>query len=77
MDELKGLAEVFQLGGNSAAIVAVYLAWKGLTMLREAIDRNTRAVGALQRAVSVLDPESARIINGHEREEDLRLQSKT
>lgn len=74
MDDIKGLSELFALGGNSAAMCAVYLGWQAFKMMRETIERNTRATLALQRAVAALSPIAARIIDDSEAQETARLQ---
>lgn len=71
-DSMEGLRQLFQLGGNGAAMAAVWLGWQIWKQIRDTLDRNTRSNYALQRAVATLNPEAARILDEHERQENER-----
>lgn len=61
MQELEALQKILAMGGNGAAVVAVYLGWKIYRRFESRIDRNTEAVQRVERAIIEKVPATAGI----------------
>lgn len=70
MTDLEIFEKLVSLGGNGAAMAAVWIGWQIYKGMREEIAANTRAVHAVKRAVATLGDEAASIIDEHESKEE-------